>query len=98
MELITAHKWHFYSLDLCYMGRLLDDAAGGPGGTVLPLRQVGQGHGGIDLLPVRLIFALRLLLVFGSDATADDTQTWAMKETKTVSGERLRCGQCSRCR
>lgn len=52
------------------MGGLLDDAAGGPGGAVLPLRQVGQGHGGVDLPPVRLVFALHLLLLRGADATA----------------------------
>lgn len=52
------------------MRGLLDDAAGGPGDAVLPLRQVGQGHGGVDLPPVRLVFALRLLLLRNSDATA----------------------------
>lgn len=68
--LIFLHQWHFHSLDLCYMGGLLDDAAGGPGGAVLPLRQVGQGHGGVDLSPVRLVFALHLLLLRSADATA----------------------------
>ena len=53
------------------MRRLLDDAAGGPGGAVLPLRQVGQGHGGVDLLPVRLVFALQLFLLHSSDTPAD---------------------------
>lgn len=67
------HQRHFNSLDLCYMGGLLDDAAGGPGGAVLSLRQVGQGHGGVDLPPVRLIFALRSLLLRSSDAAAAAT-------------------------
>lgn len=68
--LILLYQRHFYSLDLCYVGGLLDDAAGGPRGAVLPLRQVSQGHGGVDLLPVRLIFALHLLLLHSSDNTA----------------------------
>ncbi len=68
--LIFLHQRHFNSLDLCYMGGLLDDAAGGPGGAVFPLRQVGQGHGGVDLSPVCLVFALHLLLLRNSDATA----------------------------
>lgn len=58
--LVLLHQWHFDSLDLSYMGGLLDDAAGGAGDTVL--RQVGQGHGGVDLPPVSLVSALRLLL------------------------------------
>ncbi len=75
------------------MGRLLDDAAGGPRGAVLPLRQVGQGHGGVDLPPVRLVFALHLLLVRSSDATAatDDqrnTQTCTAKEQNRERGIR----------
>lgn len=70
--LIFLHQWHFHSLDLCYMGGLLDDAAGGPGGAVLPLRQVGQGHGGVDLPPVRLVFALHLLLLHSSAAATTD--------------------------
>lgn len=52
------------------MRGLLDDAAGGPRSAVLPLRQVGQGHGGVDLPPVRLVFALHLLFLRSSDATA----------------------------
>lgn len=60
--LVFLHQWHFDSLDLRYMRRLLDDAAGGPGNTVLGLSQVGQGHGGVDLPPVGLVSALRLLL------------------------------------
>lgn len=69
-ELIFLHQGHFDSLDLCDVGGLLNDAAGRPGGALLPLRQVGQGHGGVDLLPVRLIFALHLLLLRSCDATA----------------------------
>lgn len=61
--LVFLHQWHFDSLDLSYMGGLLDDAAGGPGDTVLGLSQVGQGHGGIDLPPVGLVSALHLLLL-----------------------------------
>lgn len=61
--LVFLHQWHFDSLDLSYMRGLLDDAAGGPGHTVLGLRQVGQGHGGVDLPPVSLVSALRLLLL-----------------------------------
>lgn len=52
------------------MGGLLDDAAGGSRGAVLALRQVGQGHGSIDLPPVRLIPALQLLLLHSYDTTA----------------------------
>lgn len=52
------------------MGGLLNDAAGGSRAAVLALRQVGQGHGGIDLPPVRLISALHLLLLRDADATA----------------------------
>lgn len=90
--LVFLHQRHFNSLDLCYMGGLLDDAAGGPGGAVLPLRQVGQGHGGVDLPPVRLVFALRLLLLRSPDATAatDDrrnAQTRAQERTKQRAGE-----------
>lgn len=69
-RLIFLHQRHFDSLDLCYMRGLLDNAAGGPGGTVLPLCQVGQGHGGVDLLPVCLVFAFRLFFLCGSGATA----------------------------
>lgn len=49
------------------MGGLLNDAAGGSRRAVLALRQVGQGHGCIDLPPVRLISALHLLLLRHSD-------------------------------
>lgn len=82
--LIFLHQRHFNSLDLCYMGGLLDDAAGGPGDTVLPLCQVGQGHGGIDLPPVRLVFALHSLLLRSSDATAatDDHEEHANTRRK----------------
>lgn len=60
--LVLLHQGHFDSLDLGYMGGLLDDAAGGAGHAVLlPLRQVGQGHGGVDLPPVGLVSALHLL-------------------------------------
>lgn len=68
-KLKLLHQRHFNSFDLCYMGGLLDDAAGCPRDAVLPLCQVGQGHGGVDLLPVRLIFALHLLLLRSCDAT-----------------------------
>lgn len=61
--LVLLHQWHFDSLDLSYMGGLLDDAAGGAGDTVLRLRQVGQGHCGVDLPPVSLVSARRLLLL-----------------------------------
>lgn len=61
------------------MGRLLDDAAGGPGRAVLPLRQVGQGHGGVDLPPVRLVFALHLLLLCSSAAAAAATAAGCKK-------------------
>lgn len=90
--LIFLHQWHFNSLDLCYVGGLLDDAAGGPRDAVLPLRQVGQGHGGIDLPPVRLVFAL--LLLHSSDAddpkhtnTHTHTQKHAHEKNKTESRE-----------
>lgn len=73
------------------MGGLLDDAAGGPGDTVLPLRQVGQGHGGVDLPPIRLVFALHLLLLRSSDATAATADQRNMqkctRKNKTESGE-----------
>lgn len=87
--LIFLHQWHFNSLDLCYMGGLLDDAAGGPGGAVLPLRQVGQGHGGVDLSPVRLVFALHLLLLRSSYATAatDDHKNAKHAEKKRTKTE-----------
>lgn len=52
------------------MGGLLNDAAGGSRAAVLALRQVGQGHGGVDLPPVRLISALHLLLLRNADAAA----------------------------
>lgn len=52
------------------MGGLLNDAAGGSRRAVLALRQVGQGHGSIDLPPVRLISALHLLLLHHSDPSA----------------------------
>lgn len=49
---------HFDSLNLCYMGRLLDDTAGGARRcALLPLGQVGQGHGGMELFPVSLIIS-----------------------------------------
>ena len=69
------------------MGGLLDDAAGGPGDAVLPLRQVGQGHGGIDLPPVRLVFALHPLFLRSSDATAaTDDRKHAEERTKQRAG------------
>lgn len=73
------------------MRGLLDDAAGGPGGAVLPLRQVGQGHGSVDLPPVRLVFALHLLLLHSSNATAaaDDrkpAKNMHEKRTKQSAG------------
>ena len=69
------------------MGGLLDDAAGGTRGPVLPLRQVGQGHGGVDLPPVRLVFALRLLLLHSSDdASAAGDHKHAQGKNKTESG------------
>lgn len=52
------------------MGGFLNDAAGGSRRAVLALRQVGQGHGSIDLPPVRLISALHLLLLRHSDPNA----------------------------
>lgn len=52
------------------MGGLLNDTAGGSRAAVLALRQVGQGHGGVDLPPVRLISALHLLLLRNPNATA----------------------------
>lgn len=52
------------------MGGLLNDAAGGSRRAVLALRQVGQGHGCIDLPPVCLISALHLLLLRHSDTSA----------------------------
>lgn len=90
VRLIFLHQRHFNSLDLCYMGGLLDDAAGGPGGAVLPLCQVGQGHGGVDLSPVRLVFALHSLLLHSSAAVAakdqSNVRTCAGKN-ETESGE-----------
>lgn len=95
LVLIFLHQWNFNSLDLCYMGRLLDDAAGGTGGAVLPLRQVGQGHGGVDLLPVCLVFALHLLLLRSSDATdtADDHANTHMEDQnrESVRGHVMKC-------
>lgn len=72
------------------MGGLLDDAAGGPRGAVLPLRQVGQGHGGVDLPPVRLVFALHPLFLRSSDATAatDDRREHANMYRKEQNRER----------
>lgn len=52
------------------MGGLLNDTAGGSRAAVLALRQVGQGHGSVDLPPVRLISALHLLLLRNPNATA----------------------------
>lgn len=69
-ELIFLHQRHFNSLDLSYMRGLLNNAAGRPRAAVLPLRHVGQGHGGVDLLPVRLISALHLLLLRRCEAAA----------------------------
>lgn len=59
------------------MGGLLNDAAGGSRRAVLALRQVGQGHGCIDLPPVRLVSALQLLLLHQSDPSAapDERET-----------------------
>lgn len=68
--LVFLHQRHFNSLDLCYMWGLLDDAAGSSRGTVLPLSQVGQGHGSVDLPPVRLVFALHPFLVGNANANA----------------------------
>lgn len=70
------------------MGGLLDDAAGGTRGPVLPLRQVGQGHGGVDLPPVRLVFALRLLLLrsSGDASAAGDHKTCTGEEQNRERG------------
>lgn len=47
---------HLDSLNLCYMGRLLDDTAGGSCRCILlSLGQVGQSHGSMELLPAGLI-------------------------------------------
>lgn len=86
--LIFLHQRHFNSLDLCYMGGFLDDAAGGPGGAVLPLRQVGQGHGGVDLLPVRLVFSLHLLRSSDATAATDDQHNMHTKEQNRAWGVR----------
>lgn len=69
------------------MGGLLDDAAGGPRDTVLCLRQVGQGHGGVDLPPVRLVFTLHLLRR-SSNATTGAAADRQGGENKTENNER----------
>lgn len=83
--LILLHQRHFNSLDFCYMGGLLDDAAGGPRDAVLALCQVGQGHCRVDLLPVRLVFALHLLLLHSAKATpsADNHSTGSTARKNT---------------
>ena len=68
--LVLLHHGHFDSLDLGYVGRLLDDAAGGAGGGV-HLGQVGERHGGVDLPPVPLVFALCPRLLHASDHHSD---------------------------
>lgn len=87
--LIFMHHRHFDSLDLCYMGGLLDDAAGGPAGAVLTLRQIGQGHGGVDLSPVRLVLALHSFLLRKSYANAatEDQRNTQRKEHNRVRGQ-----------
>lgn len=54
------NQWHFDRLYFCYMRRLLDDAAGGSLQLVFPLCEICQGHGCIDLLPVRVVLARSL--------------------------------------
>lgn len=94
-ELIFLQQRHFNRLDLSDMRGLLNDAAGRPRGALLPLRHVGQGHGGVHLLPVRLVFALHPVLLRSCDATAAaddgaDVQTCRerRKQRQTFSGER----------
>lgn len=61
--LVLVQDRHFDSLDFSYVGGFLDDAAGGSrGGAVLGLGQVGEGHGCVDLSPVRLVFTASFLL------------------------------------
>lgn len=63
MLLVLVHDGYFDSLDFGYMRGLLDDAAGGScRSSVFRLGQVGQGHGCVDLSPVRLIFSASLFL------------------------------------
>lgn len=86
IRLIFLPQRQLNSLDLCYMGRLLDDAAGGPRGTILPLSQVGQGHGSVDLPPVCYVFALHLLCLHSSITTTDDCKHANKKRTKQSLG------------
>ncbi len=67
---------HVDSLNLCYMGRLLDDTAGGARRwALLPLGQVGQGHGGMELFPVGLVISSS---TFASTAVANMERNWLM--------------------
>lgn len=72
------------------MGGLLNDAAGGSQHAVLALRQVGQGHGGIDLPPVRLISALHLLFLLHSNpSAAPDGNEHSERNNRRESREHL---------
>lgn len=89
VSLIFLQQRHFNRLDLSYMRGLLNDAASRPRGAVLPLCHVGQGHGGVHLLPVRLVFALHPLLLRSCDATAaaddrPDVQTCRERTKQSV--------------
>lgn len=69
---------HFDSLNLCYMGRLLDDTAGGSQRrALLPLGQVGQGHGSMELFPVGLVISSSA--TFASTAVAKMERKWLMR-------------------
>lgn len=72
--LVLVHDGYFDSFDFSYMGGFLDDAAGGASrSTVFRLGQVGQGHGCVDLSPVRVIFPTSFFL---RHAAAEDTHVY----------------------